>query len=161
MAGYLDEYGVKDAKRAKLTKWIVVGVLSALVLGTVGYFFFQNFSEQRAVGHFIDALNAKDYPAAYKFWETPEAQKFYPFAKFNEDWGPQGTYKNAVAMKIINVDACDAGVVFSVTYPGSDAFGLWVERATGKLSFAPWPRCPGRHLQIVEFLKNAFAANKN
>ncbi len=160
MAGYLDEYGVKDAKRANLTKWIVIGVLAALILGISGYFFFQNFSEERAVSHFVDALNAKDYPAAYKFWETAEAQKFYPFAKFNEDWGPQGTYKNPGALKVVNVDACEAGVVFTVTYPAIDNFGLWVERETGKLSFAPWPRCPGRHLQIMEFLKNTFGGGK-
>lgn len=156
MAGYLDDYGVKDAKRAKRTKWIILGGLAVIVLGVFGYFFFENFSEQRAYSHFVDALNTKNYQNAYKFWQTPDSAKFYPFDKFTEDWGPQGTYKNAGAMKVLNVDACDAGVVIDIAYQGNDEFGLWVDRATNKLSFAPWPRCPGRHLQIMEFLKAKF-----
>ena len=59
-------------------------------------------------------------------------------------------------MKIAHVDACDTGVVFDISYPGADDQGLWVERKTKTLSFAPWARCPGPHLQVVEFLKSRF-----
>jgi len=54
------------------------------------------------------------------------------------------------------VDACDTGVVIDIAYPGADDQGLWVERKTKVLTFAPWVRCPGPHLQIVEFLKSRF-----
>jgi hypothetical protein len=32
-----------------------------------------------------------------------------------------------------------------------------VERKTDIISFAPWPRCPGAHLQIIRFLKSRFS----
>jgi len=65
-------------------------------------------------------------------------------------------YKNAAALQIKEVDSCDSGVVFDIEYPGADEFGLWVERQTKIISFAPWPRCPGRHLQIWQFIKSRF-----
>ena len=48
--------------------------------------------------------------------------------RFLEDWSFTGTYKNPAAMKITHVDACDTGVVFDISYPGTDDQGLWVER---------------------------------
>src|ERR1700693_3756142 len=60
------------------------------------------------------------------------------------------------AMKIEDVDACNAGVVFNIAYPGDENFGLWVERSTKAMSYAPWTRCPGPHLQIIEQLKKRF-----
>ena len=48
------------------------------------------------------------------------------------------------------------GVVFDMAYPGADDFGLWVERQSKVISFAPWPRCPGPHLQVWQFLKSHF-----
>jgi hypothetical protein len=69
-----------------------------------------------------------------------------------------GKYKDAAAMKIEDVDACDAGVVFNIAYPGEENFGLWVERSVKTISYAPWNRCPGPHLQIFEFLKKRFGS---
>jgi hypothetical protein len=156
MPGYLDEFGVKDAQRERRTKLIVTWGLVAIVVGVSGFFYFRTWSEERVVGHFLTLLKEQKYQEAYKMWETPESPKFYPPAKFTEDWGPMGEYKNAASLKIEDVDACDSGVVFNVAYPGTDNFGLWVERKTGIVSFAPWPRCPGAHLQIWHFLKSKF-----
>jgi len=156
MAGYLDEYGVKDARRERVTKQILIWGALAVLVGVSAFFYFRNFSEERVVDRFINLLKQQQYQQAYKMWETPESAKFYPPGKFTEDWGPMGAYKNAAALRIQNVDACDAGVVFGMSYPGADDFGLWVERKTGIVSFAPWTRCPGRHLQIWEFIKSRF-----
>jgi hypothetical protein len=156
MAGYLDEFGVKDAQRERRTKQIIIGVLVAVILGASGFFYFRTWSQERVMGRFVTLLQQQKYQEAYKMWETPDSAKFYPPEKFSEDWGPAGAYKNAAAMKIQDVDVCNTGVVFNIAYPGSENFGLWVERQTGVISFAPWPRCPGSHLQIWQFLKSRF-----
>ena len=56
MAGYLDEYGVKDARRERRNQRIIVWGLAAALVGVSGYFYFRNWSEERALGHFIDGL---------------------------------------------------------------------------------------------------------
>ncbi len=156
MAGYLDEYGVQDARRERLTKRIVIWGLAALIVGTSVFFYFRDWSEERVMDRFIALLKQQQYQEAYRMWETPDSARLYPPEKFTEDWGPAGSYKNAASLKIEDVDTCNAGVVFNIAYPGTENFGLWVERKTGIISFAPWPRCPGAHLQIWEFLKSRF-----
>jgi hypothetical protein len=156
MAGYLDEYGVADVKRGRTVKYVVLGVLIAVVLGTSGYFYFRNWSEERIVDRFLSLLKEKKYPDAYKLWETPESARFYPMQKFNEDWGPQGVYKNSDSIKVSNVDACEGGVVFTFDYPGSDQTGIWVDRDTKKMSFYSEPRCRGRHWEWGAFFKRLF-----
>jgi hypothetical protein len=156
MAGYLDQYGVDDVKRIKRRKQIIFSVLIIAAVGISAYFFFQNFSEKRVMNHFLDLLKQKNYQAAYQLWETPESQKLYPPAKFVEDWGPAGIYKDSNALKFVNVDSCDGGSVFSMTYPQAEPFGLRVEGSTGIISYYPSTRCPGAHLQIMQFLKSHF-----
>ena len=156
MAGYLDEYGVADARREGLRKRIILWGLAAVIVGTSAFFYFRNWGEERALDHFITLLKQQKYQDAYQLWQTPDTAKFYPPDKFAEDWGASGVYKNAGALQIKEVDSCDSGVVFDMAYPGAEDFGLWVERQSKVISFAPWPRCPGRHLQIWQFLKSRF-----
>jgi hypothetical protein len=56
-------------------------------------------------------------------------------------------------LKFGAVDYCGSGVVFEATYPNTMPFGLWVERSTNLISFAPYQRCPGKHLQLGAFFK--------
>ncbi len=159
MAGYLDEsYGVADARRGRIVKRIMLWGLLVVILGVSGFFYFRNFSEERQVNRFLVLLKEQKYQEAYALWDSPETRRFYPAEKFIEDWGPAGTYKNATAVKIQEVDACSGGVVFSIVYPGVENFGLWVARDTKIISFAPWARCPGRHLQVMEFLRSRFGS---
>jgi hypothetical protein len=162
MASYLDAYaaaGEQSARRALLVKRIIVSVLVAAVVVTIAYFALRTRSQERVVAQFLEDLQRKDYQTAYRLWGyTPETpSKDYPFDKFNEDWGPASPYANAAALKIEHVDFCDTGVVFNVTYPRQDTIGLWVDRSTNVIGFAPWIRCPGRHLQLGEFFKTLFS----
>jgi hypothetical protein len=156
MAGYLDEYGVTDARRERLRKRIIIWAALAIVIGTSAFFYLRNWSEERTVDRFLTLLKQQKYQEAYEQWRTPDSAKFYPPEKFAEDWGATGVYKNAAGLQIRIVDSCNDGVVFDMAYPGADDFGLWVERKTKIISFAPWPRCPGPHLHIWEFLKSRF-----
>jgi hypothetical protein len=156
MAGYLDEYGVAEARREKNVRYIVLGLVIAAIVGASAFYFFRNRPEQGVANRFLDTLRGKNYTEAYAMWGcTPQTPcKYYARERFLEDWGSAGAYKNPAEIKIEHVDACDTGVVFDISYPGAEDQGLWVERSTKILSFAPWSRCPGPHLQIMEFLKS-------
>ncbi len=166
MAGYLDEYGVADERRTRTIKNVVVAVVIAAILGTSAFYFFRNRAEERVINNFIAALKNKDYQQAYALWGCTQQTpcRYYSPDRFAEDWGPSGLYKNPEKMHIEHIDTCGAnpqgfgetGVVFNIRYGDADDLGLWVERKTKILSYAPWPRCPGPHLQIFEFLKSRF-----
>jgi hypothetical protein len=160
MAGYLDQYGVADARREGRVKKIFLITIAAVVVGVVGYFTFRTWGEERVVKEFLATLSRKDYPAAYRMWGcTPDSPcKFYDLQKFDEDWGPKSSYAKAESAKVDNIDFCGAGVVFDLSFPGADPVALWVERSTNIISFAPWPQCPGRHWEIRRFFKNIFSS---
>ena len=96
MAGYLDQYGVAEARREGTVKRIILAGLAVVAL--VGaYFLFPNvsrtWSEKRTLQGFLDKLEQKDYQGAYRMWgyKPEEPDKFYDLAKFNEDWGPKSS----------------------------------------------------------------------
>ena len=162
MSGFLDAYEDRAERQYRqnlLLKRIVLGVLVVGIAGATGYYTFRTHGEEQVVKKFLGDLQQHNYQDAYAMWgctqETP--CKYYPPDKFTEDWGPSSRYANAAAFKIDHVDFCDDGVVFDMTYPNSDDLGLWVQRSTNVLSFAPWSRCPGRHLHLREFFKSLFS----
>ena len=159
MSGFLDSYGVDDQRRENRTKKIVLWGLGVLIVGTVLYFTFHTWRQERVIKSFLAALEQKDYHGAYLIWGcTPEDPcKYYPPEKFIEDFGPTGEFAKIVNAKIENVDSCGEGVVFRFSMRIGDGGALWVQRDTNAISFAPWPRCPGRHLHLWEFLKSRFS----
>lgn len=160
MAGYLDEYGVAEARRGRIIKKIVLWGTLLAVVGLSGYFYFRTWGEERRISQFVSLLKEQKFQEAYGLWDSPETRRYYTPEKFIEDWGQSGTYKNPAALAIQEIDVCNEGVVFDIAYPGMDNFGLWVARDTKVISFAPWPRCPGRHLQIMEFLRSRFGSGQ-
>ena len=62
----------------------------AVIVGTSAFFYFRNWSEERALDHFVTLLKQQKYQEAYQLWQTPDSAKFYPPEKFAEDWGPIG-----------------------------------------------------------------------
>jgi len=159
MAGYLDAYGAGEERRERLIKRIVIWGLAVVIAGSALYFTFRNWRQEQVVKHFLSLLQQKQYQDAYRLWGCTQDSpcKYYPPDKFTEDWGPDSSYANAAAAKIDHVDACGAGVVFSISFPQKEPVALWVERDTNIISFAPWPRCPGRHWRIREFVKSLFS----
>jgi hypothetical protein len=158
MADYLDSYGVTDRKRERRIKQIVLVLGIAVIAAFAGFLFFRNFQEKRALNRFFDALKANNHQEAYRIWGcTPEAPcRDYSFEKFMEDWGPGAPYSNVQSASVANVDSCGTGVVMTLQYPNAEPFGIWVERETRTLGFAPWYRCPGRHLNLRGFFDNLF-----
>ena len=155
MAGYLDAYGAADLRRERIRKRVIIWVLSVVILTTVVYFTFRNFREERQLKNFFTLLEQKKYQDAYALWGCTQDSpcKYYSAEKFLEDWGPSSPYANPQNIRTLHEDVCGTGVVFDVQSPKSEEVGLYVDRTTRVVSFAPWTRCPGPHLRIWEFLK--------
>ena len=154
MAGYLDSYGAGDEQRERRTKRIVIWGLAAVIIAAALYFTFRDWRQEQVVKQFLTLLRKHDYQGAFKLWAP---SKYYPPEKFIEDWGPSSPYANAAAIKILHEDDCGGGVVFNLEVPNAQPIGVYVESGTNVVSFAPWPRCPGKHWQIWEFIKSKFS----
>jgi len=158
MAGYLDSYGVADERRGRSIRRIVVWGLSVVVVVGGLYFWFRNYRQEQAVKHFFALLQEKNYQEAYAVWGCTQDHpcKYWGPEKFAEEWGPSSPYADVSSIKITHEDSCGNGVVFSIESPKIQPQGLFVDNETNTLSYAPEARCPGRHLQIWEFLKSRF-----
>jgi len=78
MPGYLDEYGVTDARRERLRKRIIIWGIVAVIVGTSAFFYFRNWTEERTVDRFVSLLKQQKYQEAYQLWQTTDIAKFYP-----------------------------------------------------------------------------------
>lgn len=162
MTGFLDAYedqAQRQHRRMLLVKRLVLWGLLAVITGSVLFYKFRTHSQEQVVKQFLDDLQRQQYQAAYKLWGcTPDSPcKYYPPEEFTQDWGPSSRYSNAAAFKVEHVDFCNDGVVFDLAYPNAENVGLWVQRANNVIGFAPWSRCPGRHLQLGAFLRSLFS----
>jgi hypothetical protein len=159
MAGYLDSYGAGAERRERLVKTTVLAILAVVIIGGALYFTFRNWRQEQTLKQFLSLLQQKDYQGAYKLFgctqDTP--CKYYPPEQFTQDFGPSSPFANPSAVKTVHEDTCGNGVVFSLELPQGNDVGIEVERDTNLISFAPWSRCPGRHLQLWEFIKSRFS----
>lgn len=98
MSEFLDNYGVKDARREKRVKQILYTVLTLAVVGGGLWFFFRNWKEESRVKEFLTLLERQDYKTAYALWGCTEATpcRDYKFERFLEDWGPKRDRKSNV-----------------------------------------------------------------
>lgn len=162
MSSYLEAYGAAEQHRARIlgiikTSSIVLGCV--LVAGLILYGVFKNHSEEGRAKTFLGLLTAGNYPAAYAMWGCTESHPCpqYPFAKFQEDWGPKSEHANEAVARIGLSQSCGSGVLIQLDYRvAQEPVSLWVERDSGTISFAPWPECPGRHLHFGAWLKSVF-----
>lgn len=159
MAGFMEGYGAGEETRNRVIKRTFLIGVPAILLAVGAFFYFRTWSQERAIGRFTDALEAKSYQDAYRMWcPTDKDCRFYPFQKFQEDWGPNGIYGKPEQLNFGSVDYCNTGVVFEVTYPNQQPFGLWVDRNTNVIGFSSAERCPGKHLAVGAFFKRFFGS---
>jgi len=159
MPGFLDAYGVSDERRERRVKRIVIWGLAIALAGTFGYFYFRTWPQERVMKSFLASLAKQDFQGAYQIWGCTQDHpcRYYSPENFIEDWGPSSQRANAAAAQISLVDYCDSEVVFDITYPNAPMVALSIERSSNKISFAAWERCPGRHLQLAQFVHNLFS----
>lgn len=138
--GYLDAYGVADARRAKVIRRLVFAALLVVVAGTAAWFLFRDYSEERQFGRFFELLDRGDYKAAHALWGCTDASpcRDYRFEKFMEDWGPQGLYRQRAQAQIVKTRSCQSGLIRVYRFPGvTEPVSLGVDRTSDVVSFAP------------------------
>jgi hypothetical protein len=162
MSSYLEAYGAAEQHRARIIGIIKISSIvlgCALVAGLILYGVFKNYSEEQRAKTFLGLLTAGNYPAAYAMWGCTDSHPCpqYPFAKFQEDWGPKSEHAGGSVAQIERPESCGSGVVILLDYKNPvDSVPLWVEHDTGVISFAPWPECPGRHWHFWAWFKSIF-----
>jgi hypothetical protein len=137
---YLEGYGAGEEKREKTIRWLILAILAVLVIGTVVYFQFRNYSEAKRIDQFLELMRKQDYKAAYAMWGCTDEKPCpdYDMNKFLEDWGPKSPYANAAAAKLTGQRSCEAGVIETLSFPGAEPVYIFVQRAGGVLGFSPW-----------------------
>ena len=155
MAGYLDNYGVSDAKRER-KMWRVAGIVfgSALVC-FAAYVFFHDFRERRQVSRFFDLLKEKQYEQAYLLWGCEPAHpcRDYNMDRFMEDWGPKSSHSDISRAHVRRSRSCDGGVIQIVEFAPGDEVLLYVDRDKRFLSFSPFPYCvdaTGKNTKLID-----------
>ena len=145
MAGYLDQYGAGDERRAAIIKRTLYVVVGLLVFTVLPWYLFKNHSQERRVKDFLELLRKHDYTAAYKTWgcDDPKVCSGYPYERFQEDWGAKST-ADPNQLRIEDSESCGSGVMLSVRANRDRQDTLWVEKSTGIISFAPTPVCPSK-----------------
>lgn len=117
----MDARQYDEARGRRRRKYIVVGIVIALILAWVGYHF-RNYPERRAAGQFFAALQRGDLEGAYALWmkdpswkQHPEKYSRYSFGDFSQDWGPSGEWGIIKSHKIDCSYSYGTGVIVRVT----------------------------------------------
>lgn len=140
-------------------KRILVALMLVLAVGSVLYWQFRYYGEEKQVEQFMDALVAGDYPRAYQLWKPSPS---YRYQDFLEDWGELSTWGRIHSYEIVGVEGSKS-YMLRVPVPGGtrartielsgQSSGLvisvrinrrlqperiWVERKDKSLSFPPF-----------------------
>src|ERR1700733_9467100 len=152
MAGFFDEYGAGDERRARNIKLIAVSVLVAAVLTGLLYFFLRNYRQEQQAKRFFQLLEAHNYQAAYDMWVTSDSDRGgYPMSAFMQDWGPQTM--DVHKFTIMDAESCGNAVIVDADLGSAGDKKLWINRQTLVLGFGPYEQCPQQN-RIYSFYRN-------
>jgi hypothetical protein len=151
------EYDPRPARR----RWQLIGAAAAVaVAALVLWWFFRYWPEERVINRFFEAIERKDFDAAYGiYFADPDwkqhAAKYnqYPLPQFMLDWGPSSEYG---VIRAHQIDCATepakrefrsaSGVIVVVVVNGSRSTPLWVEKKDKTITLSPFEvQCrPGR-----------------
>ncbi len=139
------EYDPAQERRRKIK--IASAVFVILVLAWLAWTY-RNWPEERAVGHFFNALEQKNYEAAYGVWmhdpdwkQHTEKYSAYPFNDFYRDWGPGGDWGLIRSYKVygsVNPSGGSGVIVDVIVNDRAEHARLWVQKSDKTLSFSPY-----------------------
>ena len=166
-----------DAKeydpRPRQRIWRLVGLVAALVVAAlVFWWIFRYWQEERIINRFFEAIERKDFDAAYGIYNADpdwkqHAAKYnqYSLPQFMQDWGPASEFGAIVSHKIDCAKGTGSGVIVAVTVNGqhcpvsasadatpaykeqcSQTTFTWVETKARTLTLSPLPlKCGTLH----------------
>jgi len=119
-----------------LARYILIAVAAAIVIGVTAYLLW-DYPEQRAVTHFMQALERGEYQSAYRIWQ-PSAS--YSFDDFMKDWGPHGDYGKITTFDILEASSASSQTVTILVVVNNEtpAVKLLVDRKTKGLAYSPY-----------------------
>ena len=141
-----------EEPQAKLRRWIVSGVVFALLLTLAIWYAVRFVPEKRVVTRFFDAVVAGEFQRAYQIWHP---QPSYTFKDFMDDWGPAGYYGPVKSYSIEsagNPRKGGSGVIVTIDISPDEPFPqandvarqrrtrivrLWVEKSDKSIGFPP------------------------
>lgn len=133
--------------RERKRKLVTIVVVCVVVLAAGLAWWFRYWPQEHQVDRFFDALQAKNYKAAYGVWmhdpaweQHPQQYSRYPFPDFYSDWGPGGEWGlvNTHHVDCAASPSGGSGVIVVVTVNGRVQKALvWVETSDKTLSFPP------------------------
>jgi len=85
--------------KSKLRRFLPIAVVLVLVLGSLLYISFQNYSEEQAVARFLTTLEEGKYQDAYRLWQPAPS---YTYADFLRGWGEMGDYGKIREFEILS-----------------------------------------------------------
>jgi hypothetical protein len=152
MAGFLDEYGAGDERRARIIKIVVVSVIAAAMLYGLLYFFFRNYRQEQQAKRFFELLQAHNYAAAYDMWVSSDSERGgYPMTAFLQDWGPKAM--DVHSFTIMDAESCGNSVIVDADLGPAGDKKLWINRQSLVLGFGPFEQCPQQN-RIYSFYRN-------
>lgn len=120
----------------RIGRYILLALV-VFILGGASYFVLRNFPEERAVSHFLTALENGNYREAYHLWQPSPT---YTYTDFLHDWGEKGDYGKIQTFKILGSQSKGAGtVIVTATINNQEPpRDLVVDRKTKGLAFSPF-----------------------
>jgi len=140
------EYDPSRDRRRRIRVISIIIVL-ALVAGLVWYF--HDWPEEHVADQFFQALQDKNYEAAYGIWmHDPDWKhhldkyKQYSFNEFYSDWGPGGEWGIIKSHRIygsLTPKGGGSGVVVDVVInERAEHARVWVQKSDKTMSFSPY-----------------------
>ena len=120
---------------SQLRKYLPVLIILFAALGGLLYYQFRNYSEERAVKHFLVTLREGNYHEAYRLWHPSPS---YTFEDFLSGWGEQGDYGKVREFKILGSKSKGSStVIVTVRINNVDpVLDLLVDRKTKGLAYS-------------------------
>ena len=143
------EYDPRPAQR----RWrLVVIAFIVAVAAFLVWWFFRYYPEERAINHFFQAIERKDFDTAYGLYfadpnwkQHPQKYDQYPLSQFMLDWGPSSEYGVITSHKIdcateppTKAYRSSTGVIVVVSVNNRpETTSMWVEKNSKSISLSP------------------------
>ncbi|MGH9513485.1 MAG: hypothetical protein ACRD2U_15245 [Terriglobales bacterium] len=138
-----------DPSRDRRRRTIAITIIVVLAIITGLAWYFHNWPEERIADQFFQALQNRNYEAAYGIYmhdptwqQHPQKYAQYPYADFYRDWGPGGEWGLIKSYKIYGSATPKGGgsgvIVEVIVNDRAEHARIWVERADKTISPSPF-----------------------